>query len=213
MIRGMIFDLDGTLLDTIADLATASNAVMEEYDFPTFTDEEIKMKVGNGNRLLMERCLPDDKKDLTEEALERFKKAYSKCCLDKTRPYEGMYETVKELYDRGILLAVNTNKINDYCEKLIHKNFPGIEFVKILGNIEGIPTKPDPTGVEEILKLMKLPKEEVLYIGDSDVDIKTAKNAGLQSVWVPWGFRSYEQVKEWGPDHILEKAEDLLKLL
>lgn len=213
MIRGMIFDLDGTLLDTIADLASASNEVMKEYGFPVFTDEEIKMKVGNGNRLLMERCLPEDKKDLTEEALERFKKAYSKCYLDKTRPYEGVYETVKELYDRGILLAVNTNKINDYCEKLIHKNFPGIVFVKILGNIEGIPTKPDPAGVEMILDLMKLPKEEVLYIGDSDVDIRTAKNAGLQSVWVPWGFRSYEQVKEWGPDHIIEKAEDLLKLL
>ena len=213
MIRGMIFDLDGTLLDTIEDLTTASNRAMEEYGFPTFSADEIKMKVGNGNRNLMLRCLPEGKKELTDEALGKFKKHYAECYMEKTIPYEGVYETVEKLYEKGIKLAVNTNKLNEYCEKLIEKNFPGIEFVGIIGNKEGYPLKPDPMAANELIEKMRLDKEEVVYVGDSGPDMQTAQNAGIKSVWVPWGFRSYDQIKDLHPDYVLEKAEDLLKLL
>ena len=213
MIKGIIFDLDGTLLNTAEDLATASNRVMEDYGYPTYTTEEIMYKVGNGNRNLMLRCLPEDKEYQTDEALELFKKHYADCYMEKTRPYEGMPELLEKLSERGVLLAVNTNKLNEYCENLIKKNFPGIHFVKILGNVPGIPRKPDPAGVALILKEMNLSGEEVLYIGDSDVDIRTAGNAGVRSVWVSWGFRKLEDVLSAGPDALIDKPEELLDLI
>ncbi len=213
MIRGMIFDLDGTLLDTIGDLTTASNNVMKEYGFPVFPEAEIMLKVGNGNRNLMMRCLPEGKKELTDEALAKFKKYYAECYMEKTAPYEGVYETVEKLYQKGIKLAVNTNKLNEYCENLIHKNFPGIEFTGIIGNIDGYPLKPDPYAANMLIEKMGLTKEEVVYIGDSEPDMKTARNAGIKSVWVPWGFRSYDQVRDERPDYRVEKPEDLLDLI
>ena len=213
MIKGMIFDLDGTLLNTAYDLATASNRAMEDYGYPTFTVEEIMQKVGNGNLNLMKRCLPEGKKDQAEEALEHFKKHYADCYMDETRPYEGMVELIGELHKRGILLAVHTNKLNEYCENLIHKNYPDIPFVMILGNVAGIPRKPDPTGVEKIISKMGLDKSEIVYVGDSEVDVKTAKNTGIRSIWVSWGFRTLDQVLSEGPDAIVDSPEEILGLL
>ncbi len=213
MIRGIIFDLDGTLLDTIADLREAVNRTMREYGFPEFTDAEVKQKVGNGNVKLIERCLPEGEGYLLDEAVEKFYGHYADCFLDETRPYPGVFELLKKLDGKGIRLAVNTNKQYSYCEELIRKNFPGIHFELIIGSRENIPNKPDPYSANEILEKLALLKKEALYIGDSEVDMKTAKNAGLLSVWVSWGFRTYGQVRDLEPDYCIDLPEQLLKYL
>ena len=213
MVKGLIFGLDGTLLETSEDMRTAANGAMRDYGFPEYSLDEIKQKVGSGNLKLMERCLPEGEKHLASEALEHFKRHYAECYMDKTLPYEGLYEVVKECAERGLLLAVNTNKTNIYCENLIQKNFPGIHFMRILGNIDGYPTKPDPKGALEILEEMGLEKEKVLYVGDSDVDMRTANNAQLPSVWVSWGYRTYDQVESEHPRYVIHSPEELLELI
>ncbi|WP_343208948.1 HAD family hydrolase [Anaerolentibacter hominis] len=213
--KGIIFDLDGTLLNTIADLSDSVNAVLDEYDYPGFTYDQYKLKIGKGFRNLLENSFPeglwDDK--LIDEALEKFLSIYDKNYMNKTAPYEGIDRMLDELAARNIQVGVNSNKRTDYTNDLIHKFFCRIPFVEIFGEREGIPKKPDPAAALEIAGLMGLKPEEVLYIGDSKTDMVTGKNAGMDTVGVLWGFRDFKELSENGATYIAGTVQDILDIV
>jgi len=213
MIKGIIFDLDGTLLDTSKDIATAVNKTMDKYNLNNFSNEEVIQKVGNGMMKLIDRCLPEYKKDLLPEAFEVFCNNYEKCYLDETTAYEGINEVLLELNKRNILIGVNTNKQNEFCEKLLSSRFPEVKFFKIIGNRKGVPGKPDPYSSLEIVSDMGFKNEEVLYVGDSDTDILTAKNTNLKSIGCLWGFRNRETLEKQEADYIISKPEEILNYI
>lgn len=213
MIKGIIFDLDGTLLDTMKDITTACNLTMKDYSFKTFSVKEISLKVGNGNRKLVERCLPDDKLDLLDEAVDKFCMHYEKCYMDETIPFKGIKELLKELANRNIRISCNTNKFNQFCENLLKNKLPETTFFKIIGSRKDIPNKPDPYSANEIINALGVSKDEVLYVGDSDVDVKTGLNAGIKTVFVKWGSRTLEDIKDLSVDYIIDEPLDLLKIV
>lgn len=211
----IIFDLDGTLVNTIADLAAATNAALEKYGFPTYSTETITGFVGNGINKLLERALPDTER--TEENITRlrneFTTFYDRHNTDLTTPYPGIAETLAWIQRKGIMMAVASNKYQAATEKIVRHYFPGIHFVKVLGQREDIPTKPDPTIVHEIEKETNVQKQDILYIGDSGVDMQTAINAGVAYLAVSWGFRSREELEGFSPLAIIDNAEQLADFL
>lgn len=212
--RGIIFDLDGTLLDTIADIADSCNKALDKHGYPGFSEEEYKVKVGNGFKILIERCVPQRTDDKTiDSILKSFAEVYHFNYLNKTAPYLGISELLNELNEMGIMLAVNSNKRDDYIKPIISKFFSNIPFVAVYGERKGIAKKPDPTTANEIVDLMGLEKGEVLYIGDSDTDMKTAVNAGLDGVGVKWGFRTLDELKKNGAKYTVSKPEEILEII
>lgn len=213
--KGIIFDLDGTLLDTIGDLTDSVNEVMEGFGYPKHGPKDYKKKVGNGFRKLVERSLPEDARDekTIDDAVAAFVEAYDRRYMDKTAPYEGISELLAGLCEKGIAVGVNSNKRGDYTSALIQKFFAHIPFVDVYGEREGIPKKPDPAGALELLKLMGLTKDEVLYIGDSDTDMLTGKNAGLDTVGVSWGFRGREELEAYGATYVVDRPDEISVLL
>ena len=213
MIKGVIFDLDGTTINTLNELYVSINQTLKEYGYPTKTLDEVRMGVGRGFRKLVEAVVPEklDEEKLTEIG-RSYQKAYTENYL-KSDVYPGMTDLLKELQERGIRLAVNSNKSDRFTKALIAKNYPDIRFTAVYGGREGVPMKPDPTVAKQIAEQIGLEMEEVLYVGDSDVDIQTGRNAGMKTAGCLWGFRDRETLANAGADHILEKPEDLLKLL
>ena len=211
----VIFDLDGTLLNTIADLARSTNYALEQNGFPQHDLEEYRFFVGNGINKLFERALPEGQK--TEENVLKVRKEflpyYDIHNADCTTPYPGMPQLLAALQEKGYLLAVASNKYQKATEKLIAHYFPGIRFVAIFGQREGVPVKPNPAVVEEILSLAGVRKEETLYVGDSGVDMQTASNSGVTSIGVTWGFRPKAELEANGATYIINKAEDLNALI
>ncbi len=212
MYKGIIFDLDGTLLDTIGDLTEAVNRLRKDYGLPAFTKEDVMARVGSGFRVLVSLSLPHLNEEETDKALEIFQRHYSNCYMDSSIPYEGISELVNELNKKGVKMAVNSNKKDSYTKDLIRQNFPGIEFTSVYGQRENVPKKPDPSTNYEIIEMMNLKKDEILYAGDSQQDMKTALNTGLKAIGVSWGFRSVEQLREAGADIIVHKPEEILAL-
>ena len=211
----VIFDLDGTLLNTIADLAQATNQALESLNFPTYPIDNYRFFVGNGINKLFERALPEGQKSMENVLKVRslFIPYYNEHNADFSQPYPGICELLKTLNDKGLRLAVASNKYQEATEKLVAHYFPGIPFVAVLGQREGIPTKPDPTIVQDILKKTDFNLEDVLYVGDSNVDMQTAQNAGVTAVGVSWGFRPKSELKEGSPLAIIDQATDLLNYL
>ena len=208
----VIFDLDGTLLDTIADLAESANHALKQLGYPTRDMETIRTFVGNGVNKLLFRALPDEEK--TEENVMRmrthFVPYYDTHNADLSAPYPGIVPLVEELQAKGLMIAVASNKYQEATVKLVKHYFPMIDFVEILGQREGIPVKPDPTIVYDILKKANVSKEEVLYVGDSGVDMQTAIHAGVDAVGVTWGFRPLAELESFCPKGVVDKAEELL---
>lgn len=203
-----IFDLDGTLADTLSDLADATNYGLKKLGYPVHPYESYKKFVGNGVQKLCYRVLPDDKKDDAEKLLEFFNEYYGKHFLDKTSLYNGMRETLARLADNGVILAVATNKPQNFARQIVEKLLPEFDFVKVLGGCAERPKKPDTAIINEIIS--ELPEDNrVFMIGDSNVDIQTAKNAGITSIGCEWGFRGREELENAGADFIAEKAEDI----
>lgn len=213
MIKGVIFDLDGTTLNTLEDIKDSFNEALRHFNLEEKTMDEIRMGVGRGFRILTDRLLPGLKEELKEEIALYYKQIYSKNYYKKTRPYKGIEELMKTLQEQGIQMAVNSNKSDIFVKDLIARNFPDIKFTDVLGSIEGIPLKPDPEGTYKILKDMSLEKEEVLYIGDSETDMKTAVSAGLKAVGCLWGFRDETTLKENGADYIVSQPSEILRVL
>ena len=210
----VIFDLDGTLLNTIADLANSTNYALKVLGYPIHEPDKYNFMVGNGINKLFERALPDGEK--TEENVLRVRQEfvpyYDQHNADKSRPYPGVTELLETLQTAGMQLAVASNKYQAATEKLIAHYFPNIKFTAVFGQREDIPVKPDPIIVKEILQIAKVQEEETLYVGDSGVDMQTAINAGVTSCGVTWGFRPRTELESFHPDHIVDNAEEI-KLL
>ena len=211
MYKAVIFDLDGTLINSIDDLADSANAVLKEYNFPTFDVEAYKYKVGNGIRKLMQRALPEDKQDLLDEALDKFKAIYAKHNLDKTRPYDGIMDMLHNLQESGIPLGVCTNKHDEAAKEIIKILFPENTFDSIIGDKAGLKRKPDPGKVLAIAKEWNIKPEEIAYLGDSGVDMQTAVNAGMLPVGVLWGFRKEDELLANGAKVLLHNPNELLE--
>lgn len=208
MIKTAIFDLDGTLADTLFDLADATNYGLKQMGYPVHPYESYKMFVGNGVQKLCFRALPDDKKDETNSLLELFTGYYNEHFLDKTSLYPGIKEALTRLSDSNVRLAVATNKPHEFAVRIIRQLLPELDFVKILGGCSERPKKPDPRIIYDILT--ELPEENKAYmIGDSNVDILTAKNAGITSIGCVWGFRTRRELADAGADFIAESAADI----
>ncbi|MFR9620009.1 MAG: HAD-IA family hydrolase [Rikenellaceae bacterium] len=211
----VIFDLDGTLLDTIEDLAAACDAMLTKHDLPTYTIDEYRGFVGNGILRLVERAIPESKR--TPEYVELLRKDFLKFYFEnidkKTKIYPGVELLLKHLVESGVEIAVASNKFQEGTRKLVANLFPRFRFSAVLGQRPNIPLKPNPQIVREILQITSYAPDTVLYVGDSGVDIQTAKASDVESVGVTWGFRSREELEECGADHIVDRAEDILKLV
>ena len=213
--RLVIFDLDGTRLDTIGDRAVACNASLAMRGLPQHSYDDYCGFVGNGIMRLVERALPEPLRTPENVALMRadFVRCYTEHIDARTRPYEGVPELLAVLSQRGLRLAVASNKFQAGTEKLVRRFFPGIAFDPVFGQREGVPLKPDPAVAETILALTETPPGQALFVGDSGIDILTAKAAGIRSAGVTWGFRSRTELEEAGADHIVDRAEEILALL
>ena len=211
----VIFDLDGTLLDTIADLAESANYALKQLGYPTHNVETIRTFVGNGINKLLERALPAHEQ--TAENVMRmrshFVPYYDVHNADLSSPYPGIVNLLEDLQAKGIQIAVASNKYQAATVKLVKQYFPDIDFVEILGQREGINVKPDPTIVFDILKKANVSREETLYVGDSGVDMQTAINAGVDAIGVTWGFRPRTELENFQPMGLIDKAEELLEFI
>ncbi len=211
----VIFDLDGTLLDTIGDLAVACNAMLALRGLPEHSYADYRGFVGNGILRLVERALPEELR--TPEYVAAARTDFVAYYIDRidlhTVPYAGISELLDALMQRGIRLAVASNKFHAGTEKLVRRFFSGVSFDVVLGQRPDVPLKPDPTIVEEILDLTAVPRERVLYVGDSGIDMQTAAAARIRSVGVTWGFRSREELQQAGAGVLVDRSEELLRLL
>lgn len=214
MKRLVIFDLDGTLLDTISDLGEAANYALARHGFPTHHLSSYPHFVGNGISRLIERVLPaDERSEARVTELRRdFIEYYNEHMTDHTRPYPGISEMLMDLTDQGIAVAVASNKYQEGVVKLINHFFPEIPWVALDGQREGVPVKPDPSIVFDILSQYPTPKAAVLYVGDSGVDMETARRAAVESVGVSWGFRSVQELNEAYADHIVNSPAEIVAI-
>lgn len=208
----IIFDLDGTLLDTIADLGTACNHALETMGYHRHPLAAYPYMVGNGIRKLMERAQPDASPEEVDQLLVLFREYYDQHCTDYTRPYEGIPELLKQLTDSGVAVAVATNKYESAAKKIINHYFPDIPFVAVCGQIEDRPVKPDPSIDFAVLLSHPTPKKDTMHVGDSAVDIETARRACVTSVGVTWGFRPITELRKAYADYIVSSPSDILKL-
>ena len=209
--RAAVFDLDGTLLNTLADLADSGNELLASYGMAPHPEPAFRYFVGNGSRKLMERILPGKSPEQIDEALARYKAIYEKHLTAKTTPYAGISETLSALKARGVRMAVCTNKHISAAEALIRKYFPADTFDTFEGDRPGVPRKPDPAHVRIVLEKMGVMPEETVYLGDSGVDMQTAVNAGALPVGVLWGFREKDELMENGVQILLSKPSELLE--
>ncbi|MDE5923954.1 MAG: HAD family hydrolase, partial [Muribaculaceae bacterium] len=208
----LIFDLDGTLLNTISDLGMACNYALEKMGYQSHPVSAYNFMVGNGVRKLLERAEPDATPDQIDKLLEYFREYYDEHCTDTTVPYPGMPELLEELTSRGVKVAVATNKYQAAATKIITHYFPDIKFEAVLGQVDDRPTKPDPSIVFAVLNASPTPKREVMFIGDSAVDIETARRACVDSIGVTWGFRPVSELRKAYADHVVSNPSEILKL-
>lgn len=211
----VIFDLDGTLLNTIADLAAATNQALRTLGFPTHEEKAYLQFVGNGIYKLFERALPLQYR--TTENIARVKELfvpyYNAHGTDLTAPYEGIPALLETLQQRGLQLAVASNKYQAATAQLVAHYFPTISFAAVYGQQEGLPTKPNPLLVEKIMQQVSVSAADTLYVGDSEVDMQTAINAQVEACAVLWGFRTREQLQAYHPAHLAENPADILRYL
>jgi len=212
--KALIFDLDGTLIDSLKDIALCANRVLEEFELPTHKIEDYKNFVGGGAEILFENCMPkDSNKELRDSVLERFKVIYDQNLQGNTKPYDGVYELLDLLESSNYKLGVLSNKPHKFTLKYVEEFFSKYNISQAHGQKEELAKKPDPIGAINIAKAFNLPCENIYFVGDSDVDMQTAKNAGMVAVGVSWGFRGTKELIENGADHIVETPIDILKLL
>ena len=214
--RAAIFDMDGTLVDTLEDLADSVNEMLDHYDFPQRTIDEVRKFVGNGAKKLIERALPAEKsadENFVLEALKYYDGCYSRHVLNKTKPYDGIMEFLTELNARKIPLGICTNKQNFAAQIIAEKILSPIKFSKVIGDELGKPRKPDPTRALEIAKSFGVQPAEVAYFGDTAVDMNTAKNAGFLPVGVTWGFRPISELQASGAKIIVNHPKEIFEFV
>ena len=208
-----VFDMDGTILNTLEDLADSTNYALKANGLPERTIDEVRRFVGNGIRLLIERAVPTDTdKELTDKVFDTFKEYYKTHCAVKTRPYDGIKDVLLELRKAGCLTAVVSNKADFAVQDLCKDYFDNL-FDFAIGEREGIKKKPAPDSVFEVLSKLNVEKAGAVYIGDSDVDFATSVNAGMDVIMVGWGFRDAEFLREKGVKRIIKQPSEILDII
>ncbi len=211
----VIFDLDGTLVDTLADLAAAMNIVLARLGYPIHPVPDYRFKVGDGVAKLVERALPEAARrpEIMAGALQQFLDYYNRHDMDATAPYAGIPELLRALRARGMQLAVASNKPHAAAVEIVRHYFGSGLFGCVYGQRPGAPVKPDPAIVHDLLRELDVPAEQTLYVGDSAVDMETARRSGLTSVGVLWGFRPETELRAAGACHIVAHPSEILNLL
>ena len=214
-IRAVIFDLDGTLLDTLADIGNAANTVLEGMNFPPHPLPEYKTFVGDGVRVLFERILPEGERrsEVIDAGVAKFAEVYREGWNKLSQPYAGVRSLLDELERRKLPLAVLSNKPQAFTELCVFHYLADWEFAAVLGQRAGIPRKPDPTAALEIAAQLQCSAEECLYLGDTSVDMQTATQAGMFAVGAAWGFRSVRELREHGAEAIVHHPCDVLAII
>lgn len=202
MTKLCIFDLDGTLINSLEDLADSSNFALSQMGFDTHPLEAYKHFVGNGIPKLIERMTPENKRtsEVLTELRDIFSERYNAHCLDKTKPYDGVLELIEYCHKNNIKIAVLSNKADNFAKYIVNSIFPADTFDFVMGQREDIPKKPAPDAVFKILENFSVDKSDAVIIGDSDVDMMTAKNAGIHSVGAVWGFRGKQELADAGAE-------------
>ena len=209
----IIFDMDGTILNTLEDLRDSLNFALRATGFPERTLEEVRRFVGNGIRKLIERGVPAGTSQADVDTVHQaFTPYYKEHCADKTRPYDGIVELLQKLRAAGCRTAVVSNKADPAVQELCTQYFDGL-FDAAVGDREGIARKPAPDSVNEVLRLLNTDRPHAVYIGDSEVDVATAANAGLDCIAVTWGFREVEFLREQGAKVFADTPEEVFRLL
>lgn len=211
-LKAALFDLDGTLLNTLKDLANATNRALASAGYPVHPVEAYRRFVGNGLRTLVIRALPagEDTSPALDELIKRTGENYARGWAETTRPYPHIPELLDELHGKGIPMAVVTNKPHDWTLLMLERYFPGKPFAFVQGATADLPHKPDPTGALKAACNLKVMPEEAAFLGDSNVDMHTARNAHMLALGAAWGFRGAEELKAAGADHILNDPLDML---
>lgn len=214
MIKCCIFDLDGTLVNSLNDIANATNFALMTLGLPAFETEKYRHFVGSGIKKLIERVLPENccNSYYKQKMLELFNEKYNECCIQLTKPYPEIPETLAELKSHNIVLAIVTNKPDAMAKKIVSSLLPDI-FSNIYGNTANIPVKPAPDLCFKILQNHGIGAQDCFFVGDSDVDMQTALNAKMLPVGVTWGFRSRNELKLAGAKHIINSPNELLGFL
>jgi phosphoglycolate phosphatase len=213
--QAVIFDLDGTLLDTLEDIGDAVNRVLSTRGLPVHLIDAYRFFVGDGVAKLITRALPEDKRDAEtlRSCLEAYREDYDQHWNIKTRLYEGIGTLLDELTARGLKLAILSNKPHEFTERCVREFLSKWSFDAVIGGRDGVPLKPDPAGALEIARTLGIPPAACLYLGDTAVDIKTAIAAGMTPVGVLWGFRPTEELRESGAKILIEQPLEILRLL
>jgi phosphoglycolate phosphatase len=213
MKKAVIFDLDGTLIDSLEDIAINANKVLQQLNCPTHSIEQYKHFVGDGARVLIENAMPKYiSKNYLNEALNLFIEFYEQNLHTNTKPYEGIKELLEQLVSQGILLAVLSNKPDKFTKLYVQKLLGDIPFVEVSGQKETVNKKPDPAGAFTIANRFQIEPQDIYFVGDTSTDMKTAKNANMVAVGVSWGFRTVKELEENGADFIIKKPQELLDL-
>ncbi len=213
--QAVLFDLDGTLLNTLEDIAGVVDEVLQNHDFPTHQLSDYRSFISNGIVMLITRSLPENYRDedTIKKCVEAFQKAYSRRWNQKTMPYRGTIETLEKLVARGLKLAVLSNKTHNLTQTCVEEFFPNIPFDMVLGLSHDIPPKPNPTGAIRIADKLNLPANQILFVGDSAADMKAAIAAGMFPVGVLWGFKTAEELQRSGAKVLIEHPEEILGLV
>jgi len=212
--KGVIFDLDGTLANTLSDIAGSMNRVLKAHRFPSHPVEDYKLLVGRGLDNLVQQSLPEHarKTALVSKCLAEMMEDYNEYCLVHTCLYEGIQEMLDELVKQNVKMAIFSNKAEPLTHKIVKHLLGDFSFVRVMGARSGIPKKPDPSGALIISAQMGIFPNEIIYMGDSDVDMITATRAGMYAVGVLWGFRSGEELLQNGAQLLLSEPSDLMRI-
>jgi phosphoglycolate phosphatase len=213
--KAVLFDLDGTLLDTLEDIGNAVNRVLEGKGFPTHELDAYRNFVGNGSAMLISRALPIERRtdDVIHTCLTAYLDDYGRNWNVKTKPYEGIPEMLDALNDRGLKMAILSNKLHAFTKQCATELLSSWDFDAVIGQRDGMPPKPDPASALEVAKRLGLSPADFLYMGDSGVDMKTAVASGMFPVGVLWGFRTMKELRDYGGLALINRPSEILSLL
>ncbi len=214
MKKAIIFDLDGTLLDTLTDIMESVNKVLEKHQFPTHDLETYKYFIGSGIGVLTQKAFPQDISESDFQLyLSEVMTEYEARQTLRTKPYDGIVEMLEQLNAKGILISILSNKPDEFAKPTVQYFFPNIKFEVVFGSRKGVERKPAPDAVFEILDIIGIEKSEAFFVGDTSTDIRTAVNAGVDAIGVSWGFRTVKELKSAGATYIIDTPEEIFSLL